>query len=111
MRLMGSSCCLFLVVLLADVAPSPSGCRSSEPSTGYIHVQASDCSCAGGEIVVEVDGQVRATITCGAEGGQAIELPTGRHSVSASSGPLTWTTRSYNVSGSPLLVDLGCPGE
>ncbi len=102
---------ILVVVILADVAPSPSCGSGSGSETGYLQIGASDCTCAPGTILVSLDGREIAGIGC-TSSGYAISIPAtvGSHVVSARSGNAVWPDQTcYVRADSTTSVELGCP--
>ncbi len=97
------------VVLLFDVAPSPSCGSGSRDENALLYVSATDCSCAPGTIRVTVDERFAAEVRCGA-GATVVEVRGGTHVVAATSGVAVWPPQTQVVPpGGTARVDLGCP--
>ncbi len=101
---------LLVVLILADVAPSPSCGSGSESPSGYLQIGASDCACATGTIQVSLDGRGIGEITCGWTNAVTVAAGNGSHVVGATSGHASWPEQSYDVRADRTTrVELGCP--
>jgi hypothetical protein len=99
-----------VVVILADVAPSPSSCGSHSISDGYLQIEASNCACAPGTIRVVLDGRGVGTITCGSANAITVKAQIGRHVVAATNASASWADQSCDVRPDrTTFVELGCP--
>ena len=109
MLLLRVFCSVGVTVLLADAAPS-CGRRPGPPPFGNapLAVQAPACSCAPSSIHLVVDSRVLRTIACGST--TVLDVPAGRHAVTAAAEGRTWPSKDYDfTSGNTTRVDLGCP--
>jgi hypothetical protein len=111
MRAFRHAHCLFLFVMLADVAPGPLSCSDSRyKSRPSLEVTAPDCSCSSGTIEVYVDGQLSGTTSCGSV--LSIKVASGPHSVRATTAARTWPSQTYVVpTYGRQSVDLACVAE
>ncbi len=86
----------------------PDPVERAEPT--WLRISATDCSCVPERIQVFVDNSSVGWLDCGAGPALEIEVYPGGHSVTASSGPVSWSSRSVNSNtGSTRSIDLGCP--
>ena len=101
---------LLVVAILADAAPSPSCGSSSESSSGYLQIGASNCACAPGAIQVSLDRREIGEISCGWSNAITVTAGSGSHLVAATSAHGSWPEQSYDVRGDRTTpVELGCP--